>query len=166
MTLKMRTILLAAASTISTAVGPLNGLPAERGTPAEAKAMLGKAAAHYESVGRKQALADFTGKKAPFGDRDLYVFCIGPDRIVVANGGFPAGVGSSADALKDADGKALGKTILEVASTKSEGSVHYRWLNPLSAKIEPKISFVQKIGEDVCGVGAYNPDAVRSDQTH
>ena len=52
---------------------------ADRGTPAEAKAMLQKAVAHYKEVGRKQALADFNAKKAPFGDRDLYVVCIGPD---------------------------------------------------------------------------------------
>ena len=39
----------------------------DRGTPVEAKAMLAKAAAHYRAVGPKQALADFTGKKAPFG---------------------------------------------------------------------------------------------------
>jgi hypothetical protein len=29
----------------------------------------------------------------------------------------------------------------------------------LSGTIEPKINFVQKVGEDVCGVGAYNPEA-------
>jgi hypothetical protein len=58
-------------------------------------------------VGRKQALADFTGKKAPFADRDLYVFCIGPDRVIAANGGYPSFVGMSADVLKDADGRFL-----------------------------------------------------------
>jgi cytochrome c len=62
---------------------------ADRGTPAEAKAMLQKAVAHYKQVGRKQALADFNAKKPPFGDRDLYVACIGPDHTIVANGGFP-----------------------------------------------------------------------------
>ena len=66
-----------------------SGFAADRGTPAEAQAMLQKAVAHYKAVGRKQALADFTTKKAPFGDRDLYVVCIGPDHTVTANGGFP-----------------------------------------------------------------------------
>jgi len=65
--------------------------------------MLAKAVAHYKAVGRKQALADFTGKKAPFGDRDLYVFCMGPDRRMSANGGYPSFVGLSADVLKDAN---------------------------------------------------------------
>ena len=51
---------------------PATASPAktERGTPAEAKALLAQAVAHYNEVGRKQALADFNAKKAPFVDRD------------------------------------------------------------------------------------------------
>jgi len=113
---------------------PAQSSPSGRGTPAEAKAMLQQAIAHYNSVGRKQALADFT-----------------------ANGGYPSLVGSSADAWKDADHKQLGARIWEVALSKGEGSVEYRWYNPVSGKIEPKVFFVQKVGDDACGVGAYNP---------
>ena len=127
----------------------------ERGTTAEAKAMLQQAVAHYQEVGRKQALADFTGKKPPFVDRDLYVACIGPDHIIVANGGFPSLVGTSTDGWLDADGKSLGKASWEAAS-KGEGSVEYRWYNPVFHKLEPKVFFVQKVGDDLCGVGAYN----------
>ena len=150
-----RALLLAGIASAMLASGA--GAAGERGTPDEAKAMLKKAVAHYKVVGRKQALADFTAKKSPFADRDLYVFCIGPDRIEVANGGFPSYVGMSADALKDAKGNAVGKAILDVASSKGEGAVEYLWLNPVSHKTEAKISFVEKVGDDVCGVGAYNP---------
>ena len=128
----------------------------DRGTPDEARAMLKKAVAHYKSVGRKQALADFTAKKAPFGDRDLYVFCLGRDRIEVANGGFPSFVGVSADTIKDAKGNPLGKAIWDAAG-KGEGSLEYQWRNPVSGKTEAKVSFVEKVGDDACGVGAYNP---------
>ena len=127
----------------------------DRGTPAEAQAMLQRAAAHYKAVGRKQALADFTGKKAPFADRDLYVFCLGPDRLMVANGGYPSFVGMSVDVLKDADGKLLGKALWEAGSREGGGSVEYPHINPVSHKPELKVSFVQKMGDDVCGVGAY-----------
>jgi cytochrome c len=127
----------------------------DRGTPADAKAMLAKAAAHYQAVGRKQAVADFNGKKAPFGDRDLYVFCISADRVIVANGGYPSFVGMSADALKDADGKPLGKSLWEAGLHEGGGSVEYPQINPVSHRPEPKVSFVEKMGDDVCGVGAY-----------
>lgn len=143
-----------AANSSGAAVAKSSG---ERGTPAEARAMLQKAVDHYNSVGRKQAFADFNDKKAPFGDRDLYVACIGPDHLIVANGGFPSLVGTSADGWKDADGKPLGKQSWEIANSKGEGSIQYHWTNPVSHKMEPKILFFQKVGEDVCGVGAYNP---------
>ena len=131
---------------------------AQRGTPAEAKALLQQAVAHYKQVGRAKALADFTGKKAPFVDRDLYVFCIGPDRIISAHGFVASYVGASADALlKDANGQPLGKAILDAASAPDGGSVRYPMVNPVSRKTEPKVSFVQKVGDDVCGVGAYQP---------
>lgn len=79
------------------------------GEPRKAKAMLNKAVAHYSQAGRKQALSDFNAKKAPFGDRDLYVVCLSSDRKIIANGGFPQYVGFSADLLKDADGKSVGR---------------------------------------------------------
>ena len=128
-----------------------------RGTPDEAKAMLTKAIEHYNAVGRKQALADFTGRKAPFFDRDLYVSCIGPDHIIAANGGFPSLVGSSVDTWKDADGKSVGKASYDAVSSTGAGSVRYRWFNPVSGRIEPKVLFVQKVSDDILGVGAYNP---------
>ena len=129
----------------------------DRGTPSEAKAMLAKALAHYKAVGRKQALADFSAKKSPFVDRDLYVFCIGPDLIIVANGAHPSFVGTSAEILQDADGKPLGKALLAAGAREGGGSVEYAHINPVSHLPESKVAFVQKAGDDVCGVGAYNP---------
>ena len=136
---------------------PVPAAKSERGTPDEAKAMLEKAIEHYNSVGRKQALADFTGRNAPFYDRDLYVFCINADGRTAANGGFPQYIGTSVDALKDADGKPLGRRILETGSS-GEGSIEYHWINPMTHQMEHKIAYVKKAGEDVCGVGAYNPE--------
>lgn len=128
---------------------------AERGTPAEAKAMLQKAVAHYAAVGRKQALADFTAKKAPFSDRDLYVVCVGPGGIVTAHGAYRAYVGVSADTLKDSDGKPVGTTIWKIGSSKGSGSLQYPMINPLTKSVESKTTFFQKVGDDVCAVGAY-----------
>ncbi len=141
----------------SPAVSAANSSVGERGTPAEAQAMLQKAFEHYESVGRKQALDDFTAKKQPFFDRDLYVVCISPNHLITANGGFPQYVNGSSDILRDADGKPLGEAVVDVVQTTGSGSVQYRWLNPVSKKIEPKTMYARKFGSDVCGVGVYSP---------
>ncbi len=129
---------------------------AQRGTQAEAQALLARAVAHYGKVGRVQALADFTAKKAPFVDRDLYVVCIGADRKISAHGANAAFVGVSADLLKDAEGRPLGQSILDAAKPNARGSMRYRWVNPVSGRMEPKVSFVQQVGTDVCLVGAYD----------
>jgi len=119
--------------------------------------MLQKAIAHYKSVGRKQALIDFTERKPPFRDRDLYVVCFSQERVVVANGGFPGNVGSSADAVVDLNGKGVGTTAWAATADNGEGTVHYRWVNPVSHSLELKTAFFARVGGDVCGVGAYTP---------
>jgi signal transduction histidine kinase len=130
---------------------------AERGTPAEARAMLEKAVAHYNEVGRRQALADFNTRKPPFYDRDLYVVCFDSKRTILANGGFPQYVGVSADMLRDAHGNSVGRQGWDVAQKNGKGDVQYDWINPLTHRTEPKITYFARAGEDVCGVGAYNP---------
>ena len=111
--------------------------------------MLKLAVEHYQAVGRAQALADFTGRVAPFFDRDLYVACINAHLIQTANGGFPNLVGSAVEPLS--------RAAWDSASKNKIGSVDYSWLNPVSGQTEPKTFYYEKVGSDVCGVGAYHP---------
>lgn len=127
----------------------------KRATPAEAKAFLDKAVAHYQKAGRKQALADFNAARGPFIDRDLYVFCAGPDQKIVAHGADQKQIGVDINTVKDVDGKAFGTAIWRAGNTNGGGSVEYKWMNPVSKQVEAKISYVRKVGQDVCGVGAY-----------
>ena len=156
----MRNLIIAGivllAANVSLAANEQKG-PSKLGTPAEARAMLDLAVAHYEKVGRDKALADFTAKKAPFADRDLYVFCYGPDRTVSSHGADPTFIGRRIDELRDVDGKAFATKIWDVGSKPGGGTVEYKWPNPVTGEIESKVSHVRKVGEDVCGVGAYKP---------
>jgi cytochrome c len=127
------------------------GAPAasERGTPEQAMAMLKQAVAHYNTVGRTQALADFNGRVAPFFDRDLYVACIDSSLKISANGGFPNLVGSSTEPLS--------RARWDSASTTKVDSLNYAYTDPATNKTEPKTLYYEKVGSDVCGVGAYHP---------
>jgi cytochrome c len=123
-----------------------NLIGAERGTPVEAKAMLLKALAHYKEVGRAQALADFTAKRPPFGDHDLYVVCFDRERSVGTRGDIPV----------DLNGKGVATVAWEVSSAGALGVVRYHWVNPSSRRLEIKTLFVARTGNDVCGVGAFS----------
>lgn len=131
----------------------------DRGTADEAKALLQKAADHYKQVGRKQALQDFTGKKAPWVDGDLYVACADSKHVLVANGAYPSYVGTSLDAAKDLNGKPLGQSFAEEAAKGGIQSVKWKWFNPVSGKLELKVSLVEMVDSDIsCSVGYYTPE--------
>ena len=70
---------------------------ADYGTAAEARAMLEKAVAEIEKE-QAAALAKFNKGEGGFKDRDLYVFCAGPDGITTAH---PREVGNNLKKLKD-----------------------------------------------------------------
>jgi len=128
---------------------PPSGTSIPRGTADEAQAMLKLAVAYYIKVGRTQALADFTHRVAPFFDRDLYVACIDSSLVQSANGGFPELVGSSTQPLS--------RAAWDAATTGKIDSITYSWINPATNAYELKQFFYEKVGTDVCGVGAYQP---------
>lgn len=128
---------------------------AANGTADEAKALMERAAAHFEKAGAEQALKDFTNTGGEFVDRDLYVFCFNLDAVTTAHGGNPALMGKDISKLKDADGKSFTLEILDVAVKSGTGQVDYKWVNPTSKKIEQKSTYVQRLGDNACGVGFY-----------
>jgi hypothetical protein len=125
----------------------------ERGTPEEAQALLDRAVALVQSEGEEKALAVFNDRKGAFVDRDLYVFCMGPEYKITAH--VEVGMrGIDVATLKDPDGKQIGREMIEIAK-RGGGSIEYRWVNPVSKDVEPKISFLKAAGTQFCGVGAY-----------
>jgi len=123
-------------------------------TPDEARGMLKQFAQHYKEVGRSRALMDFDSGMRPYFDpnRDLYVVCVTPLRRVAAYGPDPKLVGSPMDVLKDGEGKPLGAAILKAGSAKAGGSVPFKARSAATGKLEPRVLFAQKFGNDVCGV--------------
>ena len=123
----------------------------EFGTAAEARAMLDKAVAALKAD-KAGALAQFTKGEGGFKDRDLYPFCGGPDGKFTAH---PKLVGQSLKELKDKAGKALGAEMYQVAKEGKVAEVAYMWPRPGSNDPVAKVSYVTKVGDQVCAVGYY-----------
>lgn len=64
--------------------------------------------------------------------------------------------GSNHLQLRDVNGKYFIQEMIEVAKTKGSGWVEYSWTNPLTKKLQTKVTYVKKVeGADVfigCGV--------------
>jgi cytochrome c len=125
----------------------------ERGTPEEALALLRRAVALVEREGPKEAIAAFNDPEGGFVEGDLYVFCMGPDYKMKAHVD-PGMRGVDVATLKDPDGKEIGKEMIELAQ-KGGGTLAYRWVNPVSKRVEDKVTFLEKADSLFCGVGAY-----------
>ena len=136
----------------------LPALAADMGTAAEAKAMLEKVVAALKT-NEAQTLASIN--KGEYKDRDLYPFCAGQDGKYSANGANASVVGQDFKGLMDKGSppKPLGQEVYAAAQPGKIAEVSYTWTRPKDADPEqkpvPKVSYVTKVGDQICGVGYY-----------
>jgi signal transduction histidine kinase len=121
----------------------------------EAVAMVKKGVAAIKASGDK-VYGDITAKNPAYVDRDLYLVVYGLDGKCLAHGANPKQVGKELIELTDIDGKPFIKERVALVKAKPAGAwQEYKFTNPVSKKIEPKVMYCEKVGETaVCG-GVY-----------
>ncbi|MEN8131851.1 MAG: cache domain-containing protein [Pseudomonadota bacterium] len=126
----------------------------EMGTPDEAKALNKKAVAAAKAD-RDKAFAAFADPKGPYQVKDLYVFCMDMQGVMLSHAKKPQLVGKN---LLDFNkyGDLLFQDMIKVAKGKGSGWVNYKWPHPGTKKVQEKTSYIEAVnGEYFCGVGAY-----------
>ena len=129
--------------------------PAEpaRASAIEAQALVARAIAAYDADG-EAALAAMTYPRKEFVDRDLYMFVIGPDNLVVAQGADASRVGTDVTTLVDVDGFAYGQAMVDTATV--EGAwLAYKREDPLTGAVEDKMSWLRRHDGYIFGAGVY-----------
>lgn len=153
--------LLAAALAVGVAG---SAIALDRATPREARALFEHAVRYMDEHGPERAFAAFNDRKGEFVRKDLYVFVIDDQGVYHASGAAPeALVGLKVLNTTDAAGNPLFREMIDVTRAKQEGTVRYMWLNRLTNKVEPKVSYVRKMGSYVLGVGYSAPRASAED---
>lgn len=128
---------------------------AERGTPAEAEALVKKAIAYIKANGKDKAFAEFSNPKGQFVDRDLYIFTYDMSGKCVAHGQNVKMVGKDLIDLTDADGKLIVKEKIDLAKAKGKGWIDNKFTNPITKKVEAKTTYNERYEDIVVGSGAY-----------
>jgi len=124
-------------------------------TPDEAKAMSEKAQKAVNELGPEPAFAAFSADDGGFKEKDLYVFCMDMDGVMLSHAVKPELVGKN---LLDFNkyGDELFKDMIKVAQDPGEGWVDYNWPYPGTDEVKAKTSYVMtNDGDFFCGVGAY-----------
>jgi signal transduction histidine kinase len=122
----------------------------------DAQATVKKAIAFIKAQGVEKGYAEISNKKGAFVDRDLYIVVYGLDGKCLAHGANDKQIGRDLIDLTDIDGKYFVKERVALARSKPAGFwQEYKFTNPVSKKVEPKVMYCEKLGETaVCG-GVY-----------
>ena len=145
--MNIRAIVPLGAAAIVTALYLAGGVIAFAGPASkdEAVSMVQKAVAAIKSEGPEKAYAEISNPSGKFVDRDLYIVVYGLDGMVLAHGANASRVGTNQIDDKDPDGKAFVKERVELAKQQPNFWQSYKFMNPVTKKVEPKQMYLSLI---------------------
>lgn len=125
-------------------------------TEKDAIAMAERGAAYMKSHGRDEMMKRISAKDPDFVQGTLYVDMRDlRTGIVLAHPINPSIVGKDLLDVPDASGKRYRRDIIELAQKQGKGWVDYQYRNPTSGKIEPKTTYILRVGDVVLEAGIY-----------
>jgi cytochrome c len=157
MMMTMRAFYVLATALVVASVAMLSGtvFAADAATKAEAVAMVEKAVAYIKAQGADKAYAEIDNPSGQFVDHDLYIVVYGLDGMVLAHGADKARVGTNQIGDKDPDGKAFVKERVERAQKQPTFWQAYKFMNPVTKKVEPKQMYCERLDQTVVCGGVY-----------
>jgi hypothetical protein len=136
-------------------VGHAKVSSADFGSPQEARAMLNRAVVAVKRD-KAAAIESFNHNDPPFRDRDLFVFCFNAgDGKFTAHEAF---VTRYVREFRDAIGASVGEEMYRHANEGMVTEVEFISPVPGSTELAIKTAYVTSVGDQVCGVSAYQSD--------
>jgi cytochrome c len=114
-----------------------------------------KARDFYKSAGKEIAFAEYTNPRGQFNQKQLYVFALDLNGVMLAHGINERFIGKNFLNLKDSDGKAFIKEIVDGAKSKGSGWVDYKWYHPVTKQDLPKTVYFEKVDDIIICSGVY-----------
>jgi uncharacterized protein len=137
------------------------GAVSEFGTRDEAIAMVHRAQDMFKKLGPEGTFAAVKRKAPGTIDRDLYVYVLDLNGIVMANGAIPTmTTGTNLFNARDQNGKYFVREKLDLCKASQRGWVDFRFLNPATQTIEDKSSYIERMGDYCVAVGIYRNEQV------
>jgi signal transduction histidine kinase len=129
---------------------------APEATEKDAIAMTERGATFMKAHGKEEMMKKIAAKDPDFVQGSLYVDMRDINTgIVLAHPFNPTIVGKDLTDVPDASGKKYRREIIELAAKKGKGWVDYMYKNPESGKIEPKTTYILRVGDVVLEAGIY-----------
>lgn len=125
-------------------------------TEKDAIAMAERGASFIKAHGKDELMKKLSAKDPDFVQGELYVDMRDlKTGIVLAHPINPSIVGKDLTDVPDPSGKKYRREIIELAAKSGKGWVDYMYKNPVSGKIEPKTTYILRVGDVVLEAGIY-----------
>ncbi len=136
----------------------------ERAKAGRATELLDAAVAYLKRNGPEKAFEAFNVQEGTFVYGPYYVYVVGPDGFLYANGGKQMSLaGHNVLDLRDAAGKPVIRDLIAAAEQSPNGAIEYRWLNPEENHIDVKIGMYEKVDKYIVSVGYYTSRATQKE---
>jgi cytochrome c len=142
-------LLLLAMATVGTAAAP------QGATPDEAEALVQQGVVYLGTQGAERAFAAFSDPHGPFRRSELYLVAYATDGVVLAHGGMARLIGRNLTRLTDPDGRAFVRERVERARTEKAFWHQYRFVNPVSGRVEAKSTYCESTPGAIVCAGVY-----------
>ena len=150
--MKFSTSIMGAVLCLSAAHAGASAEPTEK----DAIAMAERGAAFIKAHGKDEMIRKVAAKDPEFIQGSLYVDIRDiKTGIVLAHPVNPSIVGKDLTDVPDASGKKYRREIIELAAKKGSGWVDYQYKNPTTGKLEPKTTYILRVGDVVLEAGIY-----------
>lgn len=124
----------------------------------DAKKWVEKAVSFYRASGKRIALAEYTNPNGQFVHDEMYIYALNPRGTMLAHGVNEKFVGEEFIDIKDYDGKSFIKEIVDIASKEGSGWVEYKWFNPVTKEVLPKVVYFKKVDDLIICSGIYKEE--------
>ncbi|HEY4985886.1 MAG TPA: cache domain-containing protein [Bradyrhizobium sp.] len=121
----------------------------------DAVGMVKKAVTFIKEQGAEKAYPEISNKTGQFVDRDLYVVVYQLDGKVLAHGSNAKFVGKDMSDAQDVDGKFFVKERVELAAKQASFWQDYKFVNPVSKKVQPKEMYCERVDNTAVCAGVY-----------
>ncbi len=148
LTLGAMAVAFLASTTFAFAAGPA--------TKGAAVAMVKKVVAEIKAVGPEKAYAEIN-KGGAFVDGEIYVVVSDFNSVTVAHATNPKLVGKNMMEAQDVDGKFFSKEMTALAQKQASFWYDYKFVNPVTKKIQAKDNYCEVLGSTRVCAGVYRP---------
>jgi cytochrome c len=147
--------LLFIATTLAFAITAGNACAADA-TEKDAIALVEKGVAFMKVEGKDEMMKRINNKDPAFFHGALYLHMRdAKNAVMLAHPVNPTLIGKDLIDVPDTNGKVYRRDIVNLAASQGKGWVDYTYKNPVNGKIEPKNTYMVKVGDVLLEAGIY-----------